>query len=647
LWHSHPDWFIVDPNGQEQRLNKDYTWLSPTHPEVQLYLIKIFTELIKNYKIDGLHLDYFRYPGPGFSYDTASLSYFIKQNKVTPNQEPRLWDNWRRAAITRILGIIYAAVKAEKPKIIVSSAVIGDYGKGYSVFFQDSHQWLAKGIVDVVFPMIYTSDTMLFERLTTNYVNESRGRFICPGINVPNGSIKWAEQILKARSIGCQGFSLFSYQSLFPGHRPSPLISRILKTLFPKQVNIPDMEWKKAKRDVYGPVVSDIVTLPAHVREGQPFRVLCRINDPGGIYDDNTGSEGQGIHIVWSYAEEGAETHELHMTPVKEMDGWFVTVDKIPNQKAGEELLLRVFAWDNADKKRRNLGYSDITSMVVDFSEDRYSSQGKFGPLIWNATAIAADSSGNIWITSAGNLCIRVIDSTGVELPFSPVRLNLINEKNSLNEEPRSIAINRSGIVHVGTNKKTNQILRFEASTGRTLSSIEVGYQIEGIDFDMNSNAYVLEYNSTRWHVYDANWQEITTNPLGESLVGNGIAVTPDGNAVYIACKSEGKIQSWIGAVEGKYLHFWRSGSLPLTRIGGGTVGTDSNGNIYVSHMPADRVTVLDEQCNISGFLRGGTPPLRAPKGVSICPTGRIIYILETGAEGPSRVSKWKKIETN
>jgi hypothetical protein len=496
---------------------------------------------------------------------------------------------------------------------------------------------------------------MLFTRLSKEYLSESRGRFICPGIHVYD-NFEWAAQVLETRTLGCRGFSLFSYQSLFPGHKPSGLVGKVCNSLFAEAAPLPEMVWKKTRKDVSGPVIGDLTTLPAHVREGTPFRIMCRITDPSGVYDDNTGSEGQGVYLAWSYADEVAAGNEVRMTPVKDSEDWFVTTEKIVGQPAGTELLVRVFAWDGAgtqnragttqrvDAKDRNLGYSDILSLVVDFAEDRYHSQGTFGPLIWNATDIAADSSGKLWITSENNGGARILDEDGVELPFSPVRMAFDDRNGALQLMNLSaVAIDREGIVHLCAADKPELILRLRAVNGDPLPAVRANFPVGDIDFDGRGNAFVLEANTTRWRVFDRRWRELTVHPYGQLHVGNGIAVSPDGSDVYIASASENAVQRWCGAVSGGYVRYWPVGFLPVRGIGEGKVGTDGFGNIYVAHMPGGRVSVLNSFHQLYGFLRGGTPPLRAPQGVSICPTGRIVYVLEK-AEGPCRISKWLKI---
>jgi uncharacterized lipoprotein YddW (UPF0748 family) len=66
----HPDWAMVDACGTPGR------WLNPAKPEVRQFIVNLVTEVAQNYPVDGLHLDYIRYPGPEWSFDTTSAETF-------------------------------------------------------------------------------------------------------------------------------------------------------------------------------------------------------------------------------------------------------------------------------------------------------------------------------------------------------------------------------------------------------------------------------------------------------------------------------------------------------------------------------------------------------------------------------------------
>src|ERR1700682_2141395 len=49
-------------------------YLDPANPEVQAYTHKIFMDVALNYDVDGIHMDFVRYPGENWGYSSAALS---------------------------------------------------------------------------------------------------------------------------------------------------------------------------------------------------------------------------------------------------------------------------------------------------------------------------------------------------------------------------------------------------------------------------------------------------------------------------------------------------------------------------------------------------------------------------------------------
>ena len=62
LYNAHPEWFWYDQHGDRQALSSFYVSLNPCLPEVREYIVAVFEDLAARYDIDGLHLDYIRFP---------------------------------------------------------------------------------------------------------------------------------------------------------------------------------------------------------------------------------------------------------------------------------------------------------------------------------------------------------------------------------------------------------------------------------------------------------------------------------------------------------------------------------------------------------------------------------------------------------
>jgi uncharacterized lipoprotein YddW (UPF0748 family) len=106
LYNAHPEWMWYDQNGKRQALSdRFYVSLNPCLPEVRTYLVDVLRDLVVRYRIDGLHLDYVRFPneapgtpaGSGLDYprDEHTLATFLGATGKTPEQDPAAWRAWR------------------------------------------------------------------------------------------------------------------------------------------------------------------------------------------------------------------------------------------------------------------------------------------------------------------------------------------------------------------------------------------------------------------------------------------------------------------------------------------------------------------------------------------------------------------------
>jgi len=62
IWQKYPDSRPVDRNGQAMEATDWYYGVCPNHPKVREMKLEIINQLIETYEIDGLWLDFIRYP---------------------------------------------------------------------------------------------------------------------------------------------------------------------------------------------------------------------------------------------------------------------------------------------------------------------------------------------------------------------------------------------------------------------------------------------------------------------------------------------------------------------------------------------------------------------------------------------------------
>jgi uncharacterized lipoprotein YddW (UPF0748 family) len=145
-----PEWVIEDIRDGQKSF-----WLDPGLPEVREYIASMIEEMVGNYDIDGVHLDYIRYPGRNFD---DEFSYGINGNGLSR-------DEFRRKNVNDLVELISKKIKAVKHYIKLGAAPIGIYKnfegmtgwEGYNEVYQDSRSWLKRGLIDYVAPQIYWS----------------------------------------------------------------------------------------------------------------------------------------------------------------------------------------------------------------------------------------------------------------------------------------------------------------------------------------------------------------------------------------------------------------------------------------------------------------------------------------------------------
>ena len=206
-----PEWIIED--------NRDGTksyWLDPGLPEVRAYIADVITEMVKNYDVDGVQLDYIRYPGKNFDDD---FSYGVYGNDISR-------DDWRRNNITELIGLINKNIKAVKPSVKLGAAPIGIYKnlngtyawEGFSQVYQDSREWLKQGVLDYVTPQIYwgMDESPRFDLIAKDWVENSYGRNVVLGIGAYKENVKneIGKMIQYSRSINASGVAFFRYSNI-------------------------------------------------------------------------------------------------------------------------------------------------------------------------------------------------------------------------------------------------------------------------------------------------------------------------------------------------------------------------------------------------------------------------------------------------
>lgn len=238
---------------QGHRFGADF-WVDLGHPDAAAYSFEVLMHLVRNYDIDGLHLDRIRYPeinvggqtpasGTSIGYNPTSVERFHRRYGMTsgsPNPAPGdpLWSQWRRDQVTNFVRRVYLNAIAEKPQLKISAALI-TFGnapaseaswtstEAYWRVYQDWRAWSEEGIVDLAVPMNYkrehvgsqAEDFDAWSRWTREH-QYRRGALIGLGgfLNAVEGTLRQTRRALTPAASGVILFSMANSNTAVSGN---------------------------------------------------------------------------------------------------------------------------------------------------------------------------------------------------------------------------------------------------------------------------------------------------------------------------------------------------------------------------------------------------------------------------------------------
>ncbi|MFQ5458989.1 MAG: glycoside hydrolase family 10 protein, partial [Myxococcota bacterium] len=230
---------LLDPGpwGKKRNTRPDTpgAWLDPASPVVVARLTALLAALIEAYpSLDGIHLDYVRYPFPigsggrsaDLGWSKGSRSRFLADLGPQSGRGTRSqWDDWRREKLTVLLRSIRESAKRKKPSLEVSAAVLADPREAIDRSLQDWPEWTREGLLDLAVPMNYHADALRFDSLARACVRHRGKADVLMGVGAWRfggrvGAI--AARVDLALAAGAQGAVLFSHDNLksHPGALP-------------------------------------------------------------------------------------------------------------------------------------------------------------------------------------------------------------------------------------------------------------------------------------------------------------------------------------------------------------------------------------------------------------------------------------------
>jgi uncharacterized lipoprotein YddW (UPF0748 family) len=228
-------------------------YVSPLHPAAAAHVASVAAEIVSNYDVDGLHLDYVRFPNASFDYSRGALRQFKQslapylssaervrvdaQELLDPTAYakmfPERWHTFRQSRITSLVMRVRTAVKAADPDIVLSAAVVPDLATATGSRMQDWRTWLDQSLIDVLCPMAYTQDLDLFSEQISLARDYAGDRPVWAGVGAYRMSAAATVQHIEAaRRARAAGVVLFSYDALVSAPNSATTLTALGRAAF-------------------------------------------------------------------------------------------------------------------------------------------------------------------------------------------------------------------------------------------------------------------------------------------------------------------------------------------------------------------------------------------------------------------------------
>nr|WP_297429543.1 family 10 glycosylhydrolase [uncultured Actinotalea sp.] len=235
----YPQWAAVEREDvgaagpQPSSMEPGYYFVDPAVPEARAYVLALLEEVMTGYDVDGLHLDYIRYPvsqpweTAGYSYSEYTRAAFAAEHGVDPylltpdSPQWATWTAWRESVVTSFVGEVRELQQQVAADVPLSAAVFPDPSDGLEKKFQNWGDWVDRGYVDVLTGMSFGTSAVSVARDTLAMRERvGEGNLLYTATYGPfRGSSPRTvlDQVAGVVDAGSDGAALFAYNQLTDG----------------------------------------------------------------------------------------------------------------------------------------------------------------------------------------------------------------------------------------------------------------------------------------------------------------------------------------------------------------------------------------------------------------------------------------------
>ncbi|NES64800.1 MAG: family 10 glycosylhydrolase [Okeania sp. SIO2D1] len=231
---AHPNWVMTDNKGRKRHPSDGKVYMDPANPYVRQYLLRIIDEIASRYQVDGIQLDYIRYPfqnpGRNFSYGYSTIArqqfqqlHGVDPMKISSRDRQNRW-KWTEFKINQVNSFVADTskfLKQKYPQMILSAAVFPfPRHERFDKIQQDWETWVLRGDIDLLTPMTYALDTNRFQQITQPLTSTRvlGSTLITPAVKLLNlPEIVAVDQIQAARDLPTGGYIIFAAERITGG----------------------------------------------------------------------------------------------------------------------------------------------------------------------------------------------------------------------------------------------------------------------------------------------------------------------------------------------------------------------------------------------------------------------------------------------
>jgi uncharacterized lipoprotein YddW (UPF0748 family) len=200
-------------------------WLSPASPKGRQFLKNVYSEIVSNYPVDGVQLDYIRFPFQNsqsyMGYDAVTRERFESETGMSlgamSDATMKTWVAWKTHQVNTFVKDISETLKGIRPSVKLSAAVFPlPRASRLMAIQQDWETWVNNGWIDTLSPMTYSTSPDEYQR-TIDRVATSADRpiIVYPGLAINRmDSVDLLNMVQAARRRGAMGTTIFAMAHL-------------------------------------------------------------------------------------------------------------------------------------------------------------------------------------------------------------------------------------------------------------------------------------------------------------------------------------------------------------------------------------------------------------------------------------------------